>query len=202
MAETLLSPSGILLYGRELTDIKLVVTAAGPPATINPHDADKLGSNELLRHQLETQLDAGGGALPIPTLARIYGFSFEGHYYDIVRPAIFVVHGPGVAVDATKPPTFRSRAPAGVDVTGVGTQDYQFSDDMTMWEYDKADYSIRLDVETGMFEQILLEAELDEESIEAFYSGQRARVSGQRARVSGQRARVSGQRARTRDRGD
>ena len=70
------------------------------------------------------------------------------------------------------------------------------TEDIKVWSYDKGDYSIRMDIETGTLAQILLEAELDEESIEAFSSRQRARVSGQGVRVSGQRARVSGQRSR------
>ena len=36
--------------------------------------------------------------------------------------------------------------------------------DMKVWVYDKGDFSMRLDVETGTFERILLEAELDEEA--------------------------------------
>ncbi|GLS33411.1 hypothetical protein GCM10007937_51220 [Mesorhizobium albiziae] len=30
-----------------------------------------------------------------------------------------------------------------------------------VWSYEKADYTIRMDVETGMFEQVLLDAMLD-----------------------------------------
>ena len=36
--------------------------------------------------------------------------------------------------------------------------------DMKVWVYDKGDFSMRLDVETGTFEHILLDAELDEEA--------------------------------------
>ncbi len=164
-------------------------------ATFNQR-ADMLGSNRQLADQF------GGDA----GFAKIYGFSYEGRYYDLARPTLFMVHGEGedVADDSLlgaakdRP----ARAPRGSSATGVSSADFQFGDAVRVWSYDKADYTVRMDVETGMFEQVILEAELDEESIEAFYSGQRARVSGQRARVSGQRARVSGQRARTRDRGD
>jgi hypothetical protein len=41
-------------------------------------------------------------------------------------------------------------------------KEWEFSDsdaaDVRVWEYDKGDFSIRLDVETGQFEQILLAA--------------------------------------------
>jgi hypothetical protein len=33
--------------------------------------------------------------LQTPNLARIYGFSFEGAYYGLPRPSLFLVHGPG-----------------------------------------------------------------------------------------------------------
>ena len=155
------------------------------------------GANRQLGEQLSAA-DAG--------IAKIYGFSYEGRYYDLARPTLFLVHGDGEAVTQAPPVPpavpHPSRAPRDPLLTGLSGADFEFADDLRVWSYDKADYSIRMDVETGMFEQLLLEAELDEEAIEAFYSGQRARVSGQRARVSGQRARVSGQRVRSRDRGD
>jgi hypothetical protein len=42
-------------------------------------------------------------------------------------------------------------------VSGVAAADFQIADDIRVWPYDKADYTIRMDVETGMFEQILLD---------------------------------------------
>jgi hypothetical protein len=155
------------------------------------------GVNRQLGEQISA-VDAG--------IAKIYGFSYEGKYYDLARPTLFLVHGDGEVVTRVAPiagaPPHGSHAPREPSLTGLSASDFDFADDLRVWSYDKADYSIRMDVETGMFEQLLLEAELDEEAIEAFYGGQRARVSGQRARVSGQRARVSGQRVRNRDRGD
>jgi len=38
--------------------------------------------------------------------------------------------------------------------------DFQFADEVRVWSYDKADYTIRMDVDTGMFEDILLNAVL------------------------------------------
>ena len=67
--------------------------------------------------------------------------------------------------------------------------------DMKVWVYDKGDFSMRLDVETGTFEHILLAAELDEE---AWSSGGRSsggRSSGGRSsggRSSGALGRSSG----------
>ncbi len=59
-----------------------------------------------------------------------------------------------------------------------------------MWEYDKGDFSIRLDVETGPFEQILLEAALRGGTSAA--SGADLRSSGADLRSSGADLRISG----------
>lgn len=198
MKETLLNPSGILLYGRELKDLQLKFEKPsnkppeeGPEVAKEGQTGDaspvpRLGDNNFLQNQL-----SASGA----RLARIYGFSFEGHYYDLAVPAIFLVHGPGSDPEALRPgpalPHGRwSRAPADADRTGVANQDYSFSHDMRVWAYDKNDYSIRLDVETGTFEEILLEAALGADGSQASYSG--AKVRG--AKVRG--AKVSGAKVR------
>ena len=122
-----------------------------------------------------------------PQLARIYGFSFEGMYYDLPSPVVFLVHGRGV--EATEYRTGvrarpnRARAPGDPSLVGLGAADFDFADDVGVWSYDKADYTIRMDVQTGMFEQLLLDM---------FFGGDGgvsgAKVSG--AKVSG--AKVSG----------
>lgn len=192
MAETLLSPSNILLYGRVMTDIELVRAdpSASPPVpdpykdlsepdlasdgrVKDAHGAEerechtlpppppppRLGDNNFLQRQLTTygQVDATR-----PRLARIYGFSFEGHYYDLPKPAIFLVHGPGSDPEAWRPSTALpharvDRAPADADRTGVASTPSSFSEDMRVWSYDKNDHSLRLDTDSGTIEQILLE---------------------------------------------
>jgi hypothetical protein len=126
----------------------------------------------------------------------------------MAKPAIFLVHGPGddpdpriQAAGPPPPPPFAnpdrsSTSPHGTDFTGTANQDYSFADDMRVWPYDKDDFSVRLDMETGPFEQILLEAELISEEMQTSFSGAHARVSGAHARVSGAHARVSGAHAR------
>ena len=119
--------------------------------------------------------------------ARIYGFSYEGTYYELPNPTLFLVHGTGKRATSTdanlnilnQPPNHASRAPFNPSLSGVGAADFQIADDIRVWAYDKADYTIRMDVETGMFEQVLLEI---------FFSGGDAMISG--AKVSG--AKVSG----------
>jgi hypothetical protein len=104
--------------------------------------------------------------------ARIYGFSFEGAYYGLPRPSIFLVHGNGT-------PTGNWAYPSTVEQSGVAAREWDFSGptgftaappqnlnpggpplDICFWEYEKGDFSLRLDPEAGPFEQILLVAAL------------------------------------------
>lgn len=193
MPESLLSFSNILLFGEKVSDLKVLNLNDAPPD--NPGQGPKrLGNNKQLAHQL-TQDGV--------CYAKIYGFSYEGRYYDLARPTLFLVHGDGHSVtnDHVDGNPNDSRAPRKSALSGLSAADFDFADDIQVWSYDKGDYTIRMDAETGRFEQLLLEAEMDEDELASFYSGQRARTGGQRARVGGQRARVSGQRVRIGDRG-
>ena len=142
--ETLLSTSEVLLFGRVLKDIQFVNAGAADP----PGKGKGKGKNKFLGNQLDKD----------SKIARIYGFSFEGAYYELPSPVLFVVDGEGLsATDSNKPANHASRAPLEPGVTGVGAADFQFADDIMYWAYDKADYSFRLDVMSGQFEQILLD---------------------------------------------
>lgn len=189
MVETLLSPTNILLYGRELRELtidqrKLPDLSKADAKPSQPEGCDgsdappppppppRLGENNFL----EAQLRAKGARL-----ARIYAFSYEGHYYDLARPALFLVHGPGSDPEAPRPspdlPNSRlDRAAADADRTGVASQNRSFSDDMRVWSYDKGDYSIRLDPDAGTFEEILLDCELRTDGLQSHYSGKFTRA--------------------------
>ena len=108
----------------------------------------KLGKNNFLENQQEGMV-----------IARIYGFAYEGTYYDLPTAILFGVHGDGELVTELGADTpFRSRAPRQPSLGGIAAADFEFADDILVWSYDKADYTVRMDVETGMFEQVLLEA--------------------------------------------
>jgi hypothetical protein len=151
-AESILSLSSIYLFGRLISDLQIVRN--------DPEDDDRpapRGKNNFLRQQYKD---------PTAKLARIFAFSFEGSMYELARPSLFLVHGLGLDVDEPVPHEFLARlarSPGGVSSTGVGRQSGEFSLDMRVWIYDMGDFSMRLEVETGTFEQILLSAELDEE---------------------------------------
>jgi hypothetical protein len=139
MAETLLTPSSIKLFGRIMTGIALQ----------NPPPAAGLGANNFLQEQL---------AAPGANLARIYAFSFEGAFYELPKPPIYLVHGPGAPVGSWS-------GPSTMDQAGVAGREWDFSGnlavaDIVYWEYEKGDFSVRLDLDAGPFEQILLQTAL------------------------------------------
>ena len=187
MAETLLSPSNILMYGRVVSDLQVAHQSSSPTEEEihRPFISPRVGQNKFLQAQLEDSNSR---------LARIYGFSFEGQYYDLAKPALFLVHGDGEQADqpvGSEPR--KARAPDVADKTGVAAQGYSFPEDMRVWSYDTGDHSIRLDVETGTLEQILLDAETRLNTLEGTYTGATARISGATVRAS---ARLSGATAR------
>ncbi len=181
--ETLLSPSGIWLFGREVEDLEV------KKSDHDPFPKGRISGNDFLRDQLDKDAD---DKKKRARFARIYGFSYEGHYYDLPWSALFLVHGPGVEAE-TGMGRYSIR-PDDPSRTGLGVADFTFAENLKAWSYDKADLSMRLDVESGTFEQILLDLVLG--------GGGGPSVSGVRARgpsVSGVRVkgvRVAGVRAR------
>jgi hypothetical protein len=152
MTETLLSISEVLLYGQVLTDME--------------YSYDKPAKGQKDR-ALESAFKLG----PDTKFARIFGFSYEGGYYDMDAPIIMTVNGKGEGIKTSNPPK---------DVENA------FANDMRVWSYDKSDSSIRLDTLAGTIEDILLEVEIGGGMDGGRVSG--GRVSG--GRVSG--GRVSG----------
>ena len=135
--DDLLDASRVRLFGVPFIALKLV-----------PTDLRKYSyGNKLLESRL-TEKNAG--------LARIYGFSFEGQYTKLCRPSVFLVHGPG-----------RSRLenrPASVTNWGTEIKDFQFADDVRVWEMDKEDVTLRIDVETGFLTDVLLDPMMNDDA--------------------------------------
>ncbi|WP_282152084.1 pentapeptide repeat-containing protein [Ruegeria atlantica] len=172
MPESLLSFSEVLIYGRELEDLEYKRIPSGGK-----------GANKHLDEQFG--VENGEKELNGPRFAKIYGFAFEGTYYDLPEPVIFLVHGKGgLVADPNEPPDNASRAPKEPGIGGVAAADYQVADGIRFWKYDKSDQTMRMDVMTGQFEQVLLDIYFGFDS--PAISG--AKVSG--AKVSG--AKVSG----------
>ncbi len=86
----------------------------------------ELGANQLLRKQL-----AAEGA----RFARIYSVAFGSVEMDLPTPVLMLVHGDGDEAPKRE---------GGPQIAGL-----------RVWVYDKADYSLRLDVSSGPLEQLL-----------------------------------------------
>ena len=157
MPENLLSPTEIKLFGRVLAG---VVLDHSTPSVL----PKELGGNNFLRKQLD-QKDA--------RLARIYAIAYEGTFYNLPKPAIYLVHGDGGDIET-------------VDQSGVIAKNFTFErgsakpatgkgagatlDGVRVWQYDKADMTLRLDVMSGTFEEVLLDAALSASSAYALTS--------------------------------
>jgi hypothetical protein len=161
MPESLLNFSGILLFGRPLDELALVNP---DPCNPDPSVPGRMGANSFLEKQLRD---------PKSKFARIYGFSYEGSYFDLHRPAVFLVHGDGMEVEElpslVKPGRRYSRAPDTPDKTGMASYEGGFAQDIRVWSYDRADFTLRLDIESGSFDEMLLSYETDDDW--AHYSG-------------------------------
>ncbi len=122
---------------------------------------------------------------PSKVFARVYGFTYDAVYVELLTPVLFLVDGEGA--DASK-----------ATVPGPDPRNTGFIGSLKFWTVKRTDKTIRLDVDNGKFERVLLEASSDAGGGAGGVSGARvsgARVSGARvsgARVSG--ARVSGAR--------
>lgn len=133
--------SRILLYGRKAEDFAIADAGAASGNTTGEGTAQ--GADR--------------------TLASIYGFEFEGHYYDLPKPAILMVSG-------------SAQSPS--DARAVVKPDPELANDVQVWSLDKDDMSVRLDVTTGPLEDILLEQAVNDTGMAAQTSAKR--VSGKR----------------------
>ena len=154
----MLRQGNVKLIGEPFPELALGANPGGPTSQGAPGAIAQPGPQGFLDAQL---LDAAA------RFARIYGFSFEGHYYDLPRPVIMLVHGPGIAV-APGPG-------APILDTDQAAPDWEFSGNLFQWNYDKTTISIRLDLDSGTLQEILLARAL----------GERATASGSGAYGSG-----------------
>ncbi|MDW3223135.1 MAG: hypothetical protein R8G34_09665 [Paracoccaceae bacterium] len=144
MSESIFASSSIVLFGREVDDLAVIKKAA---ATATTFSKDK---NQF---------------------ARIYGFTYDGTYYEIPTPVLFMTSSKGVKAST-------------VDVPGPNPKEKKFFESLLAWTVSQKDETVRLDVDQGKFEDVLLAVGID-----GMGTGVGAnRVSG--AKVSG--AKVSG----------
>jgi hypothetical protein len=173
MAELLLSQTSVKLFGRVLQDLKYVHHESNTAAP---------SANKFLSKQLQQNLEK-----KVEThFARIYGFSYQGHFYTLAKPAVFLVHGEGLALFKGAEPASAARAGghAGrttLDESGVLAREWEFAaqdadkGDLSYWEYEKGDFLVRLDIDSGPLDQILLAASVSTST--ALTSGEDLRTS-------------------------
>lgn len=187
--ESILNVSSVFLFGKVLSDLQISKLPAD-----NKHRGRRKGANTFLLKQIDET-----GAAKKAQLARIYAFAFEGVLCDLMRPAVFLVHGDGEdpSEEAVAADERSARQPGWSGRTGVGVLPAHFSKDMRVWVYDKNDFTMRLDVDTGDFTDLLIGPEIAMRDPMAASSGMLARQSGMLARQSGMLARQSGMLARS-----
>lgn len=157
MPETLLTQSAVKMYGRPLYGL-----------TLNPalSTGSELGFNKFLKQQVQGTPTCGSENMP--GLARIYAFSFEGAFYNLPRPAIFLVHGKGNPIGGQGTFDDKTSSPAVLQDSGIPAREFVFETDVVYWEYDKDDISLRLDSISGTLDDILIEASLTSASRSGF----------------------------------
>src|SRR5271166_2664729 len=204
LGEGLLAPGLIRLFGREFEGLKLVPEKEG---------IDRNSNNPLvLQEQIEgltKRLDALQPAAPQPQageqppaadpndppdsdelqdqkarLARIYGFSYLGHYYKIANPPVLRVYGQGFTVRPGFAPENQ------MDILGVEFKDEDFVRGIRMWPSDHLDVAVRIDITIGWLREILLDPDMSADTnVTSNVGGSRADVVG---RDSGAVGRDSG----------
>ena len=126
----LLTSSTVRLFGRTIGGIDF-----------RKSELVKSLTNKQLINELEN--------LPPDTelkLARIYAFSFEGQFYTLPKPTVFLVAGKGV-----DPKTD----------TGLANKALlDFEDGIKVWKSDKDDVALRADIVQGTLDDVLIDATL------------------------------------------
>jgi hypothetical protein len=158
--ETFLEPTRIFLFGKRFPTL-----VYDPTPMIG-------GTDEYPDREFEAlNVPEEGAELPMPPgrveqalrqaeaegiFARIYGFSYEGHYYKMPRPLLFLVRGEGQARVPEEPGEgyrqFNTR------FVGVEARDWQFGNDIRVWAVDRHDIAVRLDLEIGTYNKVLLQS--------------------------------------------
>jgi hypothetical protein len=152
--ETFLEPTRIFLFGKPFPTLVYDPRPMGPEfeaLNVPAAGAELPMPPGRVEQALRQAAEADG------IFARIYGFSYEGHYYKMPRPLLFLVRG---EEDRSRMP----EEPGGdyrqfnTRFVGVEARDWQFGNDIRVWAVDKHDIAVRVDVEIGTYNKVLLES--------------------------------------------
>lgn len=128
-------PTRIVLFGKPFPGLQAVAPKSATGASAFQQALAKAAA------AAKPKSGAGGGSV-----ARIFSFAYEGRYYKLPWPMLFLVSGTAVAP---------SNNPS-VAVTGVEGQDWTFSTDILAWSVDRYEIAICLDMLVGRYEDLLL----------------------------------------------
>ena len=167
--ETFFEPSRIWLFGKPFKSLT--------------YDRSSM-SDEWVPYDVSTAPGADGSAMPprrierslrrqqpavtpvVPIFARIYSFSFEGHYSKLPRPLLFLVYGDGATNEKYDPEKDvggggpKKVRPFNTKFTGIEARDWNFADDIRMWGVDRRDVAVCLDVEVRPYQEVLLDSQV------------------------------------------
>jgi hypothetical protein len=160
MIETFLETTRIFLFGKPFPTLRY----DPEPKEFEASTVSAPISEENLEAEATVQVDVPMPPGPVEEalrkmddegiFARIYGFSFEGHYYKMPRPLLFLVRNRGSSRRPEEPVSgeFSTR------LTGVEAKDWQFGSDIRVWAVDKHEIAFRLDIEIGPYDEVLLQS--------------------------------------------
>ena len=167
--ESLLSPSAVKMYGRVIAGLSIDIADV----------RDELGANQFLRRQLEPGTDPKLAqiygysyfghyqALARPTIFLVHGDGTPASprvtaliIKEDGKDATFTIRTP-VAGKLDDPPFSDPKNVArfgsgtvSVDISGQAAPCGDFAFDIRIWEYDRGDFSLRLDIDSGPLERI------------------------------------------------
>lgn len=182
LPETLVGDSTIYLFGRVMDDIRLVV----PEDVYRIGEEYKPGEGEprRLRRRSPNHLVVDQLRSPGALIARIYAFSFQNEFFEMVRPALFVVNGEGETplrsdddlqdddmVERRGDERTQRDYSFPLGLTGLASMGGNLATEIRVWAVDRDDFSVRLDIMTGSFDRILIEHEFAEEGLQGFVRG-------------------------------
>ena len=78
--------------------------------------------------------------------ARIYAFSYEGAFYSLPKPCVYLVLGKGKRPRNSK--------------YGLARKDWDFADNVRVWEVDRDQATLCCDIESGSMDDLLLNTAL------------------------------------------
>ena len=89
-------------------------------------------------------------------------FAFEGTYYQLPRPTVFVVRGAATPV---------ANNTSTVEDIGLADRGVDFISGLHYWTTDASEFTSRIDIENGSFKSVLLEENIRRHSLQAEYAG-------------------------------